>query len=165
MNIPPYRPHVHYHPPHHPPRVPRRLVTPPGVYELERVLNPTNYWSIPVKAGQILGLIKPEDKDGNDLKSWLLKQKDRQDKKNQLALWELQVRGPNPSALAYRCYGSCLSDLERYEEALAAFEQAIRVDPNAPGYYVCKAEVLERLGRRNEAQQFYEKARQLGYLS
>src|SRR6266487_1009742 len=59
--------------------------------------------------------------------------------------------------------GSALYDLKRYEEALAAYEQAIRLDPNYAYAYHGKGLALDKLRRSKEAQQCYEKARQLGY--
>lgn len=66
-------------------------------------------------------------------------------------------------ALAY--YGKCyvLYALKRYEQALAAVEQAIRLDPKLAIAYYSKGHVLEKLERFAEAQQFYKKARELGY--
>ncbi len=59
--------------------------------------------------------------------------------------------------------GNALDDLKRYEEALAAYEQALRLDPNFAFAYYNKGVTLERLGRKREAQQAYERARQHGY--
>jgi len=59
--------------------------------------------------------------------------------------------------------GNNLYMLERYEEALSAYDQAIRLDPNdAYGYYG-KGSTLEQLGKKQEAQQVYSKARQLDH--
>ncbi|HEY6284533.1 MAG TPA: protein kinase [Ktedonobacteraceae bacterium] len=59
--------------------------------------------------------------------------------------------------------GSTFSRLQKYEEALVAFEQAIRLDPNYANAYHDKGVVLDHLGKRREAKQAYEKASQLGY--
>jgi tetratricopeptide (TPR) repeat protein len=59
--------------------------------------------------------------------------------------------------------GNTLDGLKRYEEALAAYEQAIRLDPNFAVAYHNKGVALDNLRRSKEAQQCYEKARQLGY--
>jgi len=56
-----------------------------------------------------------------------------------------------------------LNGLKRHEEALAAYEQAISLDPNYAAAYNHKGDVLNKLNRKEEAQQAYEKARQLGY--
>lgn len=61
--------------------------------------------------------------------------------------------------------GNALFDLKRYEEALAAHEQAIRLDPNYALAYYGKGVALESLGKKTEAQQAYARARQLGYPS
>ena len=59
--------------------------------------------------------------------------------------------------------GNALSGLKQYEEALAAYEQAIRIDPNYAAAYNNKGIALNQLNRKEEAQRAYEKARQLGY--
>jgi tetratricopeptide (TPR) repeat protein len=59
--------------------------------------------------------------------------------------------------------GNALVDLKRYEEALAAHEQAIRLDPNYAYAYSGKGNALNKLKRSKEALQYYEKVRQLGY--
>jgi len=51
----------------------------------------------------------------------------------------------------------------RYEEALAAFDQAIRLAPNVPQAYYDKGNVLDTLGRSMEARQAYDMAQRLGY--
>ncbi len=61
--------------------------------------------------------------------------------------------------------GNTLSNLKRYEEALAAYDQAIRLDPNYAVAYNNKGLALERLGKKTEAQQAHARARQLGYPS
>lgn len=48
--------------------------------------------------------------------------------------------------------------LARYEEALTAYEEAIRLEPNDVSIWYKIGEVLTSLGRANEAQQAYEKA-------
>src|ERR1700676_1663663 len=47
--------------------------------------------------------------------------------------------------------GNRLSDLKRYEEALAAYEQAIRLDPNDATAYYFKSAALIKLKRYEEA--------------
>ena len=61
--------------------------------------------------------------------------------------------------------GNTLFGLKRYEEALAAFEQAIRLDPNFALAYKGKGDTLRELKRYEEAEQAFEKARQLGFGS
>ncbi len=51
--------------------------------------------------------------------------------------------------------------LKRYEEALAAYDQAIRLGPNVADAYSGKGIALTGLGRQKEAKQAYEKAQQL----
>jgi protein O-GlcNAc transferase len=57
-----------------------------------------------------------------------------------------------------------LSNLKCYNEALAACEQAIRLDPNYALAYYGKSIVLNNLGKTREAEQDYEKAREFGYI-
>ncbi len=54
--------------------------------------------------------------------------------------------------------GSALYDLKRYEEALAAYEQAIRLDPNVAVAYNNKGNILYDLKRYKEALAAYEQA-------
>ena len=64
-------------------------------------------------------------------------------------------------ASAYNGKGNALSDLKRYQEALAAYEQAIRLDPNYANAYNNKGHILKKLNRNPEAEQAFQKARQL----
>jgi tetratricopeptide (TPR) repeat protein len=59
--------------------------------------------------------------------------------------------------------GNTLHNLKRYDEALAAYEQAIRLDPNFAIAYYGKGATLDKLGKSREAKQAHDKARQLGY--
>jgi Flp pilus assembly protein TadD len=54
-------------------------------------------------------------------------------------------------------------ELKRYEKALTAYEQAIRLDPNSARAYHEKGVVLEALGMEKEAQKAHQRARELGY--
>jgi tetratricopeptide (TPR) repeat protein len=56
-----------------------------------------------------------------------------------------------------------LYSLKRYGEALEAYNQAIRLDSNDADVYNNKGNVLDHLGKRREAQQAYDRAKQLGY--
>jgi Flp pilus assembly protein TadD len=56
-----------------------------------------------------------------------------------------------------------LKALMRYEEALAAFDQAIRLAPNVPQAYHDKGTILDTLGRPAEARQAYDMAQRMGY--
>ena len=67
--------------------------------------------------------------------------------------------------LARKTKEDALLELKRYEEALAACEQAIRLDPNLAFAYSNKGAALRALRKSEEAQQAFEKARQLGYSS
>jgi tetratricopeptide (TPR) repeat protein len=61
--------------------------------------------------------------------------------------------------------GTVLRDLKRYEEALAAFEQALRLDPNFTIAWHNKGNALDHLGKSREARQAYDRANQLGFKS
>jgi len=65
------------------------------------------------------------------------------------------------SAQQWRKEGNALYDLKRYEEALAAHEQAIRLDRNYASAYYNKGAVLGNLERYEEALTAYEQAIQL----
>ena len=54
--------------------------------------------------------------------------------------------------------GNALNGLKRYEEALAAYEQAIRLDPNYTYAYYGKGNALSDLKRYEEALAAYEQA-------
>src|SRR5437588_9353919 len=58
--------------------------------------------------------------------------------------------------------GDNLHALKRYEEALAAYELAIHLNPNSAVAYNNKGIVLRTLKRNEEAEQAFEKAHQLG---
>lgn len=54
-------------------------------------------------------------------------------------------------------------EIASYEDALKAYEEAIRLDSNYATAWYNKSNTLKALGREKEAQQCYEKACQLGY--
>lgn len=64
----------------------------------------------------------------------------------------------------YLAEGDGFYNLKRYEAALAAYEQAIHLDPNFAPAYRNKGYVLERLGKKREARQAHEQARQLSHI-
>ncbi len=57
--------------------------------------------------------------------------------------------------------GWLLERLARYEEALAAYQVASRLEPGDPDIWCRIGNVLTALERTQEAEQAYEKARQL----
>ena len=59
--------------------------------------------------------------------------------------------------------GNVLSKLKNYNEALAAYQQAIDFDNTFASAYLGMGQVLDNLGRNKEAQQAYSKAEQLGF--
>ncbi len=54
--------------------------------------------------------------------------------------------------------------IRRFDEALAAYDQAIRLDSNYAFAWNNRGDALQQLGRTREAQQAYERARQLGFM-
>ena len=75
------------------------------------------------------------------------------------------LQSPQKSAQEWLKEGIALNELKRYEEAIVAYDQAIRLDPNYARAYINKGLALDQLGRGQEAQQAREKAKQLGYGS
>lgn len=61
----------------------------------------------------------------------------------------------------WRHVGDQHFDVRCYAKALAAYEQAIRLDPHLALAYRSKGDVLAQLGERREAKQAYKKAQQL----
>ncbi len=51
-----------------------------------------------------------------------------------------------------------MSEFKRYDEALVAYEEAIRLDPNFAGTYINKGSTLSTLGRYEEALAAYGQA-------
>ena len=62
----------------------------------------------------------------------------------------------NPSP--YNGRGNVLRNLERYEEAIADYDQAIKLDPNNPSPYIGRGKALSDLKRHYEAIADYNKA-------
>ncbi len=59
--------------------------------------------------------------------------------------------------------GKALAQLERYEEALNAYHEALDLDPDYAAAYYEISDALVLLGRTIEAQVAYTRAMQLGY--
>jgi len=74
-----------------------------------------------------------------------------------LAAYEEALHQNNVDATAYRGKGNALVGLERYDEALTAFEQALVLTP-LPSTYVSVGNVLTTLGCCDEAVAAYEQA-------
>jgi tetratricopeptide (TPR) repeat protein len=68
-----------------------------------------------------------------------------------------------PVAVAYAGLGNVLAKLERYEEAIAAYEKAIELDPTVTFNFDDLLQSYLVLGRKEEANQAYARAKQLGY--
>ena len=68
----------------------------------------------------------------------------------------------NPTyAEAWAERGHCLSELERYEEAVAQFDRAIQLQPNKAFPLIMKAETLELMEKWEEVLAAYERAAQI----
>ncbi len=74
-----------------------------------------------------------------------------------LDAYEQALRQESADADALRGKGNALVGLSRYEEALAAFEQAVALAPH-PATYVSMGRVLATLERFDEAVHAYEQA-------
>jgi len=70
-------------------------------------------------------------------------------------------QAPQKTAQKWLKEGYALRDLKRYEEALAAFEQALRLDPNDTYAYNCKGSTLGNLKRYEEALAAFEQVLRL----
>ena len=57
----------------------------------------------------------------------------------------------------YNHYGTLLTDLKRYEDAIQLFEQSIQIDPNNPDPMVNLAWVKQTLGAETQAEKLYMK--------
>jgi tetratricopeptide (TPR) repeat protein len=66
-------------------------------------------------------------------------------------------------ALAHYYLGLTYYNLQRYEEALAAYSRAIQLDPTLAQVYYDIGAVLGNHGEFREALPYFEKAAQLGY--
>ncbi len=73
----------------------------------------------------------------------------------------LRKTAPQKTAQQWRKEGDALRELKRYEEALSAYEQALRLDPNFADAYINKGIALRELKRQEEALAAYEQALRL----
>jgi WD40 repeat protein len=73
-------------------------------------------------------------------------------------VWQVNITPPQESKEQWLQQGNSYSQAKRYEEALAAYEQAIRLDPNFARSYLNMGNALYNLGRYKEALQAYEQA-------
>jgi len=64
----------------------------------------------------------------------------------------------NPRAPLYINYGAALRNLERYDEAIEAYDRAIRLDDKRADAYFNKGRALQALGRLDDAASAYETA-------
>lgn len=54
-----------------------------------------------------------------------------------------------------------LNSLGQHEEALKKIKIAVKLDPKQPGYWVNYGETLDAMGKKEEAEQKFHKARSL----
>jgi Flp pilus assembly protein TadD len=59
--------------------------------------------------------------------------------------------------------GLTLADQEKYDDAIKAYDEAIRLDPNDATAWYNKGVALEALGKTTEAKAAFAKAKDLGY--
>ena len=57
--------------------------------------------------------------------------------------------------------GISLAQLERYEESIACFDEAIRLNPEESMVWYVKGRPLKKLGRDEEAEECFAKAKEL----
>jgi tetratricopeptide (TPR) repeat protein len=55
--------------------------------------------------------------------------------------------------------GRALQELSRYQEALTSFKQALEIEPGRKEIWNDIGEILEKIGKHEEAKICYEKAR------
>jgi len=89
--------------------------------------------------------------------------KEREQRYSTVALYIEALRTPAKTKNEWLKEGNRHYQAKRFDEALQAYDHALRLDPNYASAYNGKGVVLQRLGHKKEAQQMFEKARQLGY--
>jgi serine/threonine protein kinase len=87
--------------------------------------------------------------------------KDRNNRHADVHVFLTALRAPQKSAQEWLEDGFSLYDLNRNEEAIAAYEQALRLDPNYANAYNGKGNALRALKRYEEALAAYEQALRL----
>lgn len=73
-------------------------------------------------------------------------------------IWQISFAATEESKEQWLQEGNAYSQVQRYEEALTAFERAISLDPSYAPSYLNKGEALDNLGRYEEALAAYEQA-------
>jgi tetratricopeptide (TPR) repeat protein len=68
----------------------------------------------------------------------------------------MMAKAWNNKGIAPGMQGKC-------DDALKAFDEAIRLDPNLAEAWYIKGEALESFGRNIDTQEAYAKAKELGY--
>jgi tetratricopeptide (TPR) repeat protein len=127
-----------------------------------------------INAAEQAILLNPNDDDAYCFKGFALSDLGRYEEA--INAYDQAIRlNPNSAGANYLNKGNALRGLRRYEEAISAYEQsisayeqALRLDPNNANayrdiFYPLRAmgDSLKWLGRQAEAQEAYEKARQL----
>ncbi len=87
---------------------------------------------------------------------------DRELRKEALDCFEQALRIDSKYADAYSGKGVALYASYHYKEALAAYEEAEHCNPTWGYVHYQKGKVLDHLGMSQEAQQAFEKAKELG---
>ena len=72
-------------------------------------------------------------------------------------MWR-QSRIDSTSALAYGNFGNALTDLQRHDEALAAYDKALALQPDSPELRLNKGRILNALARYDDALTCYNDA-------
>ena len=65
----------------------------------------------------------------------------------------------NLEALKYKAYS--LYFLGRFEDAIACYDRAIKIEPDNPSSYAGKSKALDKIGRFKESRDCYEQAKEL----
>jgi tetratricopeptide (TPR) repeat protein len=66
-----------------------------------------------------------------------------------------------PAAIFRHQRGSCYFHAGQYEKALADLDEAIRMEPSKPDHHENRGHTLNRLGRGEEAEREFQKAKEL----
>src|SRR5581483_2956970 len=77
--------------------------------------------------------------------------KDRTNRHADVRVFLTALQTPQKSAQEWLKEGNALKNLKRYEEAIAAYNQAIRLDPTNALAYHNKGDILDDLKRHEEA--------------
>ena len=102
-------------------------------------------------------VVRPKDHQMWYLRGELLAREEK-NYKEALKCFEEAIGLRNKFSPAWIGKGDALTKLERYNDALVAFDQAKAIEPNNPWIWDTRAKVLEKLNRNAEALNSYNKA-------